>query len=104
MRRLVLVVLALPFTASADEVLLRGGGRVVGVVVEESSERVVVETGPGRVAVGRSNVLSVKRASSDLGEWVERARLLEKTDANGWLALGLWAQERGLETQARSAF
>jgi hypothetical protein len=103
MRRLCLVVLALPLTAAADEVLLRGGGRVVGVVVEESSERVVLETGPGRVAVGRASVLSVKRSSSDLAEWSERGRLLSDTDAAGWLALGLWAREHGLETQTRAA-
>jgi hypothetical protein len=104
MRRLWPLMLAFPLTASADEVMLRGGGRVVGVVLEESSERVVLETGPGRVAVGRANVLSVKRSSSDLAEWSERARQLSDTDLAGWLALGLWAQGRGLETQARVAF
>lgn len=104
MRGLTLVLLALPLPASADEVLLRGGGRVVGVVVEESAERIVLETGPGRVALRKANVASVKRTSSDLGEWSERARRLAATDVDGWLTLGLWAQERGLETQARAAF
>ena len=34
-------------TASSDEILLRSGGRVSGVIVERTRNAIVVETGPG---------------------------------------------------------
>ena len=38
-------------TAWADEVHMRNGGVVRGVIVERTAEVVVIETGPGRVTL-----------------------------------------------------
>ena len=43
-------------TASSDEILLRSGGRVTGVIVERTRTAIVVETGPGRVTLSMSLV------------------------------------------------
>jgi hypothetical protein len=88
----------------ADEVLLRGGGRIEGVIVERTAERVVLDVGPGRVTLAASRVERVVSSPSALSTFRERAGRLARADAAGWLELGLWARGHGLPTQAREAF
>jgi hypothetical protein len=98
------LVLLLPIVVSADEVTLRGGGKVRGVIVESTLESIVVETGPGRVTIPRSRVASVRESASDLATYYERAASLEPGDVGGWTALARWAAERGLGTQSQEAY
>jgi hypothetical protein len=91
-------------TATADEVLLRGGGRVNGVIVERTSTTVVIETGPGRVTLSMSRVEKIVDGSSFLAEYRERAARLEPGDAVGWAALAHWASDRDLLTLAADAW
>ncbi len=93
-----------PSSASADEVFLKGGGRLQGIVVEEDAKFVVVEMGPGRVTIPRSRVQRIVSSTAALATYRKRASGLSGTDTAGWLELGLWAQERLLTTQAREAF
>ena len=86
-------------TASSDEILLRGGGRVSGVVVERTSRAIVVETGPGRVTLSMALVERVIEGRSALEAHHERAAALEPRDVEGWAALARWAAERDLLTQ-----
>jgi hypothetical protein len=97
-----LIVAAAP--AFADEVLLRSGGRLSGVVVEQTADRVVIETAPGRVSLPASRIARIVSSASDLAVFEERAARLGATDVEGWLALGLWARSRGLVTRAQTAF
>ena len=53
-------------TASSDEILLRGGGRVSGVIVERTHNAIVVETGPGRVTLSMALVEKVVEGRSAL--------------------------------------
>ena len=93
-----------PTLASADEVLLRGGGKVSGVIVERTATSVAVEVGPGLVTLPLSRVLSIQEGPSALATYRERASHLAAGDVAGWLALGRWARHQELSTQSREAF
>ncbi len=106
MRRLALFWLCLAPVglANADEVLLRGGGKVSGVIVERTASSVVVEVGPGLVTLPLARVLSIQEGPSALATYRERASRLAGGDVAGWLALGRWARQQDLSTQAHEAF
>lgn len=91
-------------TASADEILLRGGGRVSGVIVERTRDAIVVETGPGRVTLSMALVERVVEGRSALEAYHERSAAIEPGDIEGWAALARWAAERDLLTQSREAW
>ncbi len=88
----------------ADDVYLKGGGKLSGVVVERSATMLLLETGPGRVGVPLARVERVVGADSSLAEYGRRAARLAPGDLAGWLALAEWAHAAGLATQAREAF
>ena len=90
--------------ASGDEIIMRTGGRIRGVVVEQTARVVVIETGPGRVTLPMSRVERVVTGRSALEIWRERSAALHPGDAQGWAALAHWADDAGLGTQATSAW
>jgi hypothetical protein len=98
------VTIAATVPARADEILVRGGGRISGVIVERTDRAVVVETGPGRVALSLSRVERIVPGRSPLESWRERAAGLDPRDARGWASLARWAEEAGLGTQASEAW
>jgi hypothetical protein len=105
MRRAILLGLAfLPASAVADEVFVRGGGRLVGEVVERGSDSIVVDIGVGRIGLPLSAIERVVPGATPLSVYRSRAARLGPRDAAGWLALGLWAREQDLDTNAREAF
>ena len=90
--------------AWADEIHLKGGGRVSGRIVERTATRVAIEAGPGRVTLPMSRVERIVEGRSALDSFGERARELDARDTAGWAELAQWAEERDLLTQARSAW
>ncbi len=90
--------------AFADEVYLRSGGQLSGRVVSRSATKVEVDVGAGRIAVPASSVLRIEEGRSALQEYEERAGQIAPGDADAWVALGRWAEGRGLGTQAREAY
>jgi hypothetical protein len=105
MKRLaVLALVALSSPALADEVFLRGGGSIHGLVVEQTSSKITIEVGPGRVGLPMSRVDHVQGGPSALAEFRARRAALLQTDVQGLLKLGLWARDQGLHTQARALF
>jgi hypothetical protein len=95
------------FTAAsvgADEVYLVGGGRVSGIVVDETDTSVEVEIGAGHVTVARSGVDHIVRTRSPLATYHAKAQALADNDVAGWLALAEWARRSELGTQAREAY
>jgi hypothetical protein len=98
------IVSLAPVSARADEVYLRGGGHVSGIILERTPETVRLETAPGTVAIPMSRVERIEESRSFLGEWRERMSSLSPRDADGWTALARWAQDRDLVTQARTAW
>ncbi len=91
-------------SAAPDEIFLRSGGRVSGVVLERTRTAIVVETGPGRVILPLSIVQRVVEGRSLLEAFRERGDALAPGDVEGWAALARWAAERDLLTQSREAW
>lgn len=104
MRRALALLLAVPAAASADQVLLKGGGRLDGIVVARSASAVVIEIGAGRVTVPLSQVSRVIEGESALSTYQARAARLAADDLAGWLDLARWSSAQGLSTQARTAY
>jgi hypothetical protein len=88
----------------ADEVRLRGGGSISGVIVERNETEIKVDIGAGRMTVKMSTVLEIVEGSSPLSEYRQRAAALAPGDVEGWRTLGRWASEQGLRAQAREAY
>jgi hypothetical protein len=93
-----------PAAAFADEVVLRGGGRVTGIIVERTATSIVLETAPGRVSIPLDRVASVRSTDSDLSTYTDRAARLRPQDVAGWAALARWAKDRDMRTQSREAY
>ena len=104
MRRFTAVLLLSAPLAWADRVVLKSGGSLSGVIVEMNAERVLLDVGPGRVGIPMGRVERIESGASALASFRERAAKIAAGDAESWVALGHWARERGLETQARQAF
>jgi len=90
--------------AVSDEVFLRSGGRVSGVIVERTNEVVVIETAPGRLTLSMKRVEKIVDGRSALEEFQERAAALAPGDVDGWAALARWAADRDLVTHSREAW
>jgi hypothetical protein len=92
-----------PVLGLADEIHLRGGGRISGEIVAERPDAVVIEVAAGRVTLPRQRVERIVRGSSALAEYRARAARLAAGDVEGWLALARWARGNDLLTQERAA-
>jgi hypothetical protein len=105
-RRIAITLLAVGVArvSGADDVFLRGGGRLSGVVVERTKDKVVVETGPGLVTMPMSRVERIVESRSSLEAYQERVAALAPGDVPGWADLARWAAEHDLLTQSRRAW
>ena len=103
-RTLGALMLLLPCLVSADEVHLRGGGRVTGLIVERTDRMVVVEAAPGRISLALSRVERIVQGRSALEAFYERSAALDAGDARGWAELARWAEDHDLSTAAREAW
>ena len=105
MRRALAVSLALlPAVVRADDVFTRGGGRLTGDIVERRSHSIVVDVGGGTIELPASYVERIVPGPSPMALYRERAERLAPDDAPGWVALGQWARQHDLRTQADEAF
>ena len=83
-------------TALADEVVLRNGHKVTGIQTEEN-DRIVVETGFGKVIYPRDQVVSVTKGETPMHAWPVRYAEIEKsTNAADFTKLAAWAKENGM--------
>jgi hypothetical protein len=107
MRRAMLAAALLVLSAGgavADEVWLKGGGRIVGEVIDRTPSTVLVDVGPGTVKLPMARVERIVGTSSRLSEFRSRAARLNPQDVQGWLALAAWANQNDMRTQARGAW
>jgi hypothetical protein len=94
----------LPGFASADDVLLKGGGRISGRILSRTDTSVQVDVGVGIITVSMANVASIEERRSILDDYQERASAVRPDDVPGWLQLARWSQSEGLRTQARRIY
>jgi hypothetical protein len=97
-------VVALSASVHAEQVVLKNGGRVNGILLERTRTHVVMQVGPGQVSIPLASVERVVEGRSALSVFAERSARLAGNDRSGWLELGLWARDAGLDTQARESF
>lgn len=90
--------------ASADEVYLKGGGRVSGRILERTATSVAIDVGAGTITVPVGRVERIEEGRSALDVYYERAGALDPRDREGWTALGRWASDQGLTAQSREAY
>jgi hypothetical protein len=100
----VLAAILLAGAAAADEVYLKGGGRLSGRIVSRTDTKIEVDVGAGRIAVPAASVLRIEEGRSPLQDYEERAGRIAPGDVDGWVALGAWADAHGLGTQARESY
>jgi hypothetical protein len=93
-----------PAPASADDVILKGGGKVSGRILSRTETHVEVDVGAGTVKVSMSSVVRIDEKHSTLDDYYDRAAAMSAGDAAGWVQLGKWASSQGLGTQARTAY
>jgi hypothetical protein len=101
---LTLIVIGSSAVASADEVWLKGGGRLVGDVREKRPNAVVLDVGAGTVTLPLSRVERIVSSTVAITEYRERAAKLAATDLAGWTALAQWAEQNDLRTLSREAW
>lgn len=101
---LLTALLLLPSAAWTDEVHLRGGGVVRGVIVERTDDKVVIEAGPGRVTLPMSRVDRVMETGSALVTFHRRYHAMSPTDVAGFATLARWAEDHDLATAARQTW
>jgi hypothetical protein len=100
-------VLALLFAAvgvSADEVHLRSGGQLSGIIVARTASSVEIEVSAGRVTIPHRLIDRIVEGESPLARYNVRARALADDDVLGWLMLADWARGADLSGQARDAY
>lgn len=91
-------------TVEGDEVFLKNGRVLQGVVVEQNDSQVVIELAAGKMSLPRSMVERVTISSSKLGDYQQRAQALDESDVEGWLRLAFWAVDKRLDTKSQAAF
>ena len=93
-----------PAIVQADDVLLKGGGKISGRILSRTATSVEVDVGAGTVTVPMTSVVRIDVRRSVLDDYYERAGALSPDDLDGWLRLAKWASSQGLGTQARTAY
>ncbi len=102
MRHAVLpIVLLLAAGASADEVLLVDGGKIVGKATRVGDE-VVVTTPHGETRVKADAVKSITVGRTVWDDYADKLKALDAKDAAAQVALGDWCKEHGLGVESQT--
>ena len=104
MKHVFMAIALLSTPLLADEVHLKGGGRLTGEIVDQTAENITVDIGAGRMTVKMTTVVRIEKTASPLSEYRARAATLTDQDVEGWRELARWASNQGLGTQAREAY
>ena len=99
-----LVLLFAAAGVSADEVHLRSGGQLSGIIVARTTSSVEIEVSAGRVTIPHRLIDRIVEGESPLARYNVRARALADDDVLGWLMLADWARGADLSGQARDAY
>jgi len=103
-KRAVFAIALVALPVWADEVVMKGGGRLTGQISSQNEDEVTIDIGAGVMTVPMASVVDIQRGTSPLHEYRDRASRLAADDIEGWRQLGQWANKRGLSVQAREAY
>jgi hypothetical protein len=103
-KRAIVVIALAAAPVFADEVILKGGGRFSGQIVEQTDDSVTVDIGGGVLTAPMSSVVRIEKGVSPLQEYRTRAAAIPADDAEAWRELAQWAQKQALSTQAWDAW
>jgi len=99
------VVIALAATPLfADEVYLRGGGRITGQIVKRTEDSVTVDIGGGTITANMTSVVKIEESMSPLQDYRGRAAAIAQGDVEAWRQLARWATSNSLSSQAAEAY
>jgi hypothetical protein len=103
-KRVIVVIALAAAPVLADDVFLKGGGRLTGEIVERSDDSVTVDIGGGTFTVRTSSIVRIEEGSSPLQEYRARAAKIADRDADAWRELARWATGQSLGTMAGEAW
>lgn len=94
-----------PETLRADVVHLTNGRSMEGVILEETTEQILLKVPFGEIGLPSASVQRIERGRSALEDYLESRAALELRQGTAlqWLDLALWAQQEGLDHSAREA-
>ena len=104
MKRVFILIALAALPAFADDVYLRGGGRITGEIVEQTDESVSVDIGGGSLTVKMSSVVRIEKGTSPMQEYRARAADIAAGDAEAWRELARWATGNALGSQVEDAY
>jgi hypothetical protein len=98
MKRVLACLIAMTAAASADEVTLKSGAKIKGIIKKtDDPSRVVVEVGVGTVSFPRSEVLSTEEGRTPLHDYYEKWETVkESKKVEDYLDLAKFAKDNGL--------
>jgi hypothetical protein len=103
-KRVIVVMVLAAGPVLADDIYLRGGGRITGQIVEQTDDSVTVDIGGGTISARMSTVVKIDKNNSPLQEYRERAAKIPAGDAEAWRELARWATGYALSSQVREAY
>ncbi len=104
MKRVIVLIALAAVPAVADDVYLRGGGRITGEIVEQTDESISVDIGGGSLTVKMSSVVGIEKGTSPMQEYRARAAEIPAGDAEAWRELAQWATGNALGSQVEDAY
>lgn len=88
----------------ADVLHLKRGGRLEGILVNETPSTITLDVGMGLISVPRATVLRIERKDGALAEFRRRLQDIAPGDVNAYAELARFAKEHGLNSEARSVW
>jgi DNA repair exonuclease SbcCD ATPase subunit len=91
MSRTIIALVLAASVAAADDIDLKSGGKLTGMIREENSDNVVIETVSGTVTIARKDVVSILKGPSIVHQYYDRLKTCVKADE--YERLADWAVE-----------
>ena len=88
---LAIAVCATP--AMADEIILKSGGKLTGIVRSESDTKVVIEVAAGTASVNPAQIAKITKGATKLHDYYDREARAE--DGKDFVLLAIWSKENG---------
>jgi tetratricopeptide (TPR) repeat protein len=104
MKKACILVALLPAALFADDIYLKGAGKVSGRIVQRTATAVEIDVGAGTVTIPLDHIERIQEGRSPLDDYHDRAARLAPTDVQGWLRLAQFASGQGLSKQAEEAY